>query len=75
MKEVMHFGKNGKISPQYVGPYLVLKRVFNVTYKLEFPSSLSSIHLVFYVLMLIKCVGDPSTVVPLEEVGILDSLS
>ncbi|XP_016571042.1 uncharacterized protein LOC107868951 [Capsicum annuum] len=27
IKEVMHFGKKGKLSPHFVGPYLVVKRV------------------------------------------------
>ena len=53
----------------------MLKRVGNVAYELEFPYSLSSIHPIFHIFMVRKCVGDPSTVVSLEEIYILDSLS
>lgn len=53
----------------------MLKRVGNVSYEYELPSSLSSIHLVFHVSTLRKCVGDPSMVIPLEETGILCFLS
>ena len=35
MKGVMRFGKKGKISPRYVGPYKILKRIDKVTYELE----------------------------------------
>ena len=37
MKKVMRFGKKGKLSPRYVGPYKILKRVIKVAYELEFP--------------------------------------
>ena len=35
MKGVMIFGKMGKLSPQYVGPYEILKRVGKVDYELK----------------------------------------
>ena len=52
MKGVMPFGKKGKLSPRYVGLYLILKRVGNIAYELEFPSCLSSINQIFHVSML-----------------------
>ena len=33
MKGVMRFGKKGKLSPRYVGPYKILKRVGKVAYE------------------------------------------
>lgn len=53
---------------------MILRKISNVPYELELPSSLSLIHPVFYVSMLRKCIGDPSLVVPLEGMGIIDSL-
>ena len=32
MKGVMRFGKKGKLSPRYVDPYKILKRIGNVAY-------------------------------------------
>ncbi|XP_069144354.1 uncharacterized protein [Solanum lycopersicum] len=55
MKEVMRFGKKGKLSPRYVGPYEVLQQVLNVAYKLNLQNDLAFVHPVFHVSMLKKC--------------------
>ncbi|KAK4707873.1 hypothetical protein R3W88_028798 [Solanum pinnatisectum] len=75
MKGVMRFGKKGKLSPRFIGPYRILLRVGWVAYKLELPSRLEYVHPVFYVSMLWKCVGDPSRVVPIEDVHITEEFS
>ncbi|XP_047253682.1 uncharacterized protein LOC124887811 [Capsicum annuum] len=59
-----------KLSPRFVGPYTVLQRVGNMAYELVLPPSLNLIHPIFYVSMMMKCVGDPSPVVSLEGSGI-----
>ena len=51
---VIRFGKRGKLSPRYIGPFEVLKRVGTVAYRLALPLSLSSVHEVFHVSMLRK---------------------
>ncbi|TMX01080.1 hypothetical protein EJD97_025234 [Solanum chilense] len=71
---VMRFGKKGKLSPRYVGPYKILKRVGKVAYELELPAELA-VQSVFHISLLKKCVGDPTSIVPLESVAVKDSLS
>ncbi|WMV49094.1 hypothetical protein MTR67_042479 [Solanum verrucosum] len=75
MKGVMRFGKNGKLSPRYIGPYRIVKRIGNIAYKLELPHELSAMHPVFHISMLKKCMGDPSLIVQTENVGIKENLS
>ncbi|XP_070028716.1 uncharacterized protein [Nicotiana sylvestris] len=62
MKGVMRFGKKGKLSPQFIRPFEVLRRIREVTYKLALPPSLLSVHPVFHVSMLRKYMDDPSHV-------------
>ncbi|WMV51799.1 hypothetical protein MTR67_045184 [Solanum verrucosum] len=75
MKGVMRFGKKGKLSLRYIGPYYIAKRIGNVAYELELPQELAAVHSVFHISMLKKCMGDPSLIIPTENVGIKDNLS
>ncbi|KAK4712763.1 hypothetical protein R3W88_018670 [Solanum pinnatisectum] len=71
----MRFGRKGKLSPRYVGPYEILKHIGNVAYELNLPSELASVHPVFHVSMLKKCIGDPVSILPLEGLGVDENLS
>ncbi|WMV58026.1 hypothetical protein MTR67_051411 [Solanum verrucosum] len=75
MKGVMRFGKKGKVSPRYIDPYRISKRVGNVAYELELLQELAAVHPVFHISMLKKCMDDPSLIIPTEDIGIKDSLS
>ena len=48
----MRFGKNGKLSPRFIGPYEVIEKVDPVEYRLALPLELEKIHNVFHVSML-----------------------
>ena len=75
MTGVMRFCKKGKLSPRYVGPCKILKRIGKVTYELELPAKLVALHPFFHIRLLKKCVGDLASVVALETVAVKDSLS
>ncbi|XP_041017929.1 uncharacterized protein LOC121260149 [Juglans microcarpa x Juglans regia] len=63
MKGVVCFGKKGKLSPRYIGPYEVIKRVGPVAYKLDLPAEMQGIHNVFHVSTLKKSFGERRPVV------------
>ena len=51
-KGVLRFGKKGKLSPYYMGPYEIVERIGEVAYRLRLPPELARIHDVFHVSML-----------------------
>ena len=60
---VFRFGKKGKLSPRYIGPFEILERVGNLAYRLALPPSLSRVHNVFHVSQLRKYVADTSHII------------
>ena len=64
---VIRFGKRGKLSPRYIGPFEVLERVGTVAYRLALPPSLSSVHEVFHVSMLRKYTQNPTHIMDWRE--------
>ncbi|KAL8107856.1 hypothetical protein AgCh_024313 [Apium graveolens] len=69
------FGKKGKLSPRYIGPFEVLRRVGKVTYELALPWQMQHLHNIFYVSLLKKYNADASHVIELEPVEIQPDLS
>ncbi|XP_050137352.1 uncharacterized protein LOC126613798 [Malus sylvestris] len=74
-KCVVRFGKKGKLSPRYIGPYMITERVGEVAYMLELPPELSKVHDVFPVSMLRHYVSDPSHVIPHQPLEINSDLT
>ncbi|GKB51978.1 putative reverse transcriptase domain-containing protein [Tanacetum coccineum] len=73
-KGVIRFGKRGKLSPRYVGPFKIINRVGPVAYKLELPRELQGIHNTFHVSNLKKCLANENLIIPLEEIQLDDKL-
>ena len=75
MKSVVRFSKKGKLNTRYVCPYEVLQRVGKVAHELRLLIKLDSIHPVFHVSILKKCIGDPESILPIEGLGMKYNLS
>ena len=69
-KGVVRFGKRGKLSSRFIGPFEVLESVGAAAYRLALPPSLSGVHEVFHVSMLWKYTPDPAHVVNWGELVI-----
>ncbi|GJZ25123.1 putative reverse transcriptase domain-containing protein [Tanacetum coccineum] len=74
-KGVIRFGKRGKLNPQYIRPFKILKRVGPVAYTLELPKELSNVHNTFHVSNLNKFLSDESLVIPMKELRLDDKLN
>ena len=74
-KGVLRFGKRGKLSSRYIGPYRIVERIGEVAYRLELPSDLDCIHDVFHVSMLRQYIPDPSHVLIEQPVEIQENLT
>ncbi|XP_021722702.1 uncharacterized protein LOC110690177 [Chenopodium quinoa] len=71
----MRFGRKGKLSPRYIRPYEVLKRVGEVAYQLALPMELANVHNVFHVSQLRKYVHDPTHVIQPETIELDETLT
>ena len=67
---LMRFGKKGKLSPRFIGPFEILERIRATAYRLALPPSMTAVHDVFHVSMLQKYVRDSSHVLKHQEVEI-----
>nr|XP_028956440.1 uncharacterized protein LOC114824189 [Malus domestica] len=72
---VVWFGKKGKLSPWYIGLYLITERVGEVAYRLELPPELLKVHDVFHVSMLRHYVSNPSHMIPPQPLKINPDLA
>jgi hypothetical protein len=66
MKGMKRFGVKGKLSPHYIGPFLIHEKCGKAAYKFKLPPSLARVHNIFHVSQLKKCLKALVDVVLLE---------
>ncbi|XP_021730517.1 uncharacterized protein LOC110697459 [Chenopodium quinoa] len=71
----MRFGKKGKLSPKYIGPYEIIRKVGKVAYKLDLPNELERVHNVFHVSQIRKYVPDVTRVLQPETIEMDENLT
>ncbi|KAH9671844.1 Endonuclease [Citrus sinensis] len=74
-KGVFRFGKKGKLSPRFIGPFEILGRISLVAYRIALPPSLSRLHNVFHVSVLRKYIADPLHVLDYQSIQINEDMS
>nr|KYP53511.1 Transposon Ty3-G Gag-Pol polyprotein [Cajanus cajan] len=67
--------KSRKLTPRFIGPYQILKRIGEVAYQIALPPSLSNLHSVFHVSQLRKYVHDPSHIIESDNIQLKDNLT
>ncbi|GJR39685.1 hypothetical protein Tco_1215369 [Tanacetum coccineum] len=73
-KGIVRFGKRGKLSPRYIGPFKILARLGHVAYTLELPEEFKGIHSTFHVSNLKKCLAEGDIIVLMDEIQLDDKL-
>ena len=74
-KGVQRFGIKGKLAPRYIGPYEIIEACELVAYRLRLHSQLATIHNVFHVSQLKKCVRVPTEIIEQQEIFVEPDLS
>ena len=69
-KKILRFGRKGKLSPRFIGPYEILKRVGPVAYCLALPLELAKLHDVFHVSMLRRYRFDTSHIFTDQDIQV-----
>jgi len=64
-----------KLSPKFLGPYQISRRIGPMAYEITLPPQLANLHSVFHVSQLRKYVFDPSHVLEAEDVQITENLT
>ena len=67
---VVRFGKHGKLSPRFIGPFEILERVGAFAYRLALPPSMSGVHEVIPISMLRKYTPYPAHVVDWGQIEV-----
>ncbi|GJR92692.1 putative reverse transcriptase domain-containing protein [Tanacetum coccineum] len=73
-KEVIRFGKRGKLNPRYNRPFKIIAKVEIVAYRIELPEQLSRVHSMFYVSKLKKCMAQEPLAILLDEIQVDEKL-
>ena len=67
---VVRFGKRGKLSLRFIGPFEILERIDIVEYRLALSPSMTGVHEVFHVSMLRKHTLDPAHMVDWGQIDV-----
>ena len=67
--------KSRKLTPRFIGPDQIMRRIGPVAYEIALPPHLANLHNVFHVSQLRKYVFDPAHVLEVEDIQIKEDLT
>ncbi|XP_028124957.1 uncharacterized protein LOC114321923 [Camellia sinensis] len=68
------FGKKGKLTPRYIGPFQILERLGHVAYRIALPTGMEQVHNIFLVSMLRGYLRDPFHVIDYHRIALDDDM-
>jgi hypothetical protein len=71
-KSSIKFGKGGKVSPRFMGPFNIVEKKGSVAYRLAFLDSLRCMNDVFHVSVLRHDISDPTHVIDMSSLQVSD---
>ena len=74
-KGVLRFGRKGKLSARYIGPYEILERVGLAAYRFALLVDMSKMHNVLHVSVLRKYIPDFTHVLDVQPIELKEDLS
>jgi len=67
--------KSRKLTPRFIGPYQITRRIGAAAYEIALPPHLSNLHNVFHVSQLRKYIASPDHVLESDEVQVREDLT
>ena len=74
-KKIHRFGRKGKLSRRFIGPYEILERFGPVTYRLALPLELAKLHDVFHVSMLRRYRSDTLHILLVQDIQVQEDFT
>jgi hypothetical protein len=75
IRGLRRFKVKGNLSPHFIGPFRIFRRVGEMAYQLEQPDHLSHVHDVIHVSQLKKCLRVPEEQLQMEELSVQGDLT
>ena len=74
-KKILRFGRKGKLSPRFIGPFKILERVGPMAYRLALPMELAKLHDVFHVSILWRYRSDTWHILPVQDIQVKEDFT
>jgi hypothetical protein len=74
-KGIVRFGIKGKLSPRYIGSYLITAQVGSLAYRIQLPESMAGVHPVFHISILRKYIRDLELKIEVDPIIIQQDLT